>query len=140
MEQALIDYFSELQRKVRQYLDSLEMRTYYVRNGVQFRATSHFYGAVWRDWVLIDWGEEGKLPCHIMGFVDLSDLPPNYEFNFQGSNGICPGIYAIVQYAEFVDDEAEQNMSELFLPIEKHVAGITLDHVTSKKLFCCNMS
>jgi hypothetical protein len=33
--------------------------------------------SVWRDWVMINWGEHGVLPNCIWGFFDLRKLPNN---------------------------------------------------------------
>ena len=74
-----------------------------------------------------------------MGFVDLTALPTDHVLNYKGSNEITPGYYAIVQYAEWIEDDAEKSMSELFIPIEKQVAGITLDQVSHLDFYLANV-
>ena len=90
---------------------------------------------VWRDWAIFDWGEEGQLPCHIMGFVDLSSLPANFTFDFAGIDGITRGIYAIAETSTYDQDEASLKISELFIPIKKKIGGYNGNFV-SHRIFC----
>jgi len=82
---------------------------------------------------MVNWGEEGILPNMIWGFVDLSDLNTNCRVNYGGIR-LTPGIYAVVENAAFVQDEEECEMSELFVPIEKFLAG-TLEDIPLKLQF-----
>ena len=60
LETDLINFVAELQAKVRDYLQvpDLLLATTHKRNGTIFRGHPRFRGNVWRDWVLIDWGDE----------------------------------------------------------------------------------
>jgi hypothetical protein len=87
------------------------------RSGQIFHANVAFRGNVWRDWVWVDWGQDGTLPNKLWGFVDLSGLPPNSKVNYGGINSISPGIYAIVESATMIEDEH----SELVLSLETDV-------------------
>jgi hypothetical protein len=84
--------------------------------------------------VLVNRGKDGKLPNKIYGFVDLRGLPQNARVNFGGMTRISPGLYAIVENAAYIDDEVEENMSELLTPIEKEV-GAKEDGMVSKQTF-----
>ena len=79
---------------------------------------------------IFDWGEEGQLPCHIMGFVDLSSLPANFTFDYAGIDGITRGIYAIVETSTYDQDEASLKILELFIPIKKKIGGYTGNFVS----------
>ena len=88
----------------------------------------------WRDWAVFDWGEEGQLPCHIMGFVDLSSLPANFTFDFAGIDDITRGIYAIVEISTYDQDDASLKILELFIPIKKKIGGYTGNFVSHRIL------
>ena len=57
-----------------------------------------FRGNVWRDWVVIDWGEEGRLPNKIYGFLDLTsaNIPHNHGIEHAGTD-IEAAVHAIVE-------------------------------------------
>ena len=96
--------------------------------------------SAWRDWVIVDWGaEEGKLPCHLMGFVDLRALPPNFEANYPPSGPIRAGIYAIVEVTKRLTAEEEEVKSELFVPYEKEVGGFTGKFVSHNKYYLADV-
>ena len=57
----------------------------------------HWTGGVWRDWVEVDWGDGGYLPCKIWGFADLRGLPANSGISFASLSNIYPSVYAIVE-------------------------------------------
>ena len=64
LEADLINFVADLQGKVRDHLPErqLLLQTSHKRNGTMFRGHPCFRGNVWRDWVVIDWGDEGRLP------------------------------------------------------------------------------
>ena len=77
----------------------------------------------------------GNLPCHLMGFVDLSDLPQDFAKNYANLAPLMLGIYAIAQCAEYIEDEARQAVSEIFIPIRKVVGGFTQNRVGKLELY-----
>ena len=119
IEQGILNYVVNLQSAVAQFIPSLFVHSIYNRDKYIFRASSKFMKNVWRDWAVFDWGNEGQLLCHIMGFVDLSSLPANFTFDFAGIDGIMRGIHAIVETSTYDQDEASPKISELFIPIKK---------------------
>jgi len=134
MESQLIDFVYGLQNCVREHVQNLELRSNYHWQGVIFRANTSFKGGTWCDWVIIDWGDEGQLPCHLMGFLDLQSLPPDFNGSYGGLSPIIPGIYAITQCAEFFVDESAINLSEIFIPIRKIIGGLTNNCVSHLQL------
>ena len=100
LEQPFIDFFSGLHEQVEDHIQDLHLLTKHVRNGQIFHGAANFRGSVWRDWVVVDWGSHGKLPCKIWGFVDLRDLPHNSGIDYGGLANIEAGIYAIVECSE----------------------------------------
>ena len=110
------------------------IRTELRRNGVIFRANASYRGHVWRDWVIVDWGEEeGKLPAKIWGFVDLSAVPEDNGLNC-GDCDILPATHAIVESATFNDKESVAQ-SEMFVPLVKEVGGFTRGNVSHLKFY-----
>ena len=104
------------------------------RNGCIFRGTNDYASKVWRDWVLVDWGEdEGHLPNRIWGFVDLRHLPDDFDAHY-GSISVTPGIYAVVENSRFAVERRLTFPSKLFCAIEKQVVRIVNNQV-EKLLF-----
>ena len=71
---------------------------------------------------MVDWGPDGKLPCHIWFFVDLSELPVgNLQIEFGGIH-IKRGVYAVVESAAYDERMGmEDPESELFVPLMKEL-------------------
>jgi hypothetical protein len=136
-EEDLVDFFAGLQQAIGPILPKpLEMRTEHSRDGQIFRAHTHFLGGVWRDWVEVDWGDDGHLPNKIWGFVDLTAMPPHYAVSFGGINDLQPAVYGIVESAQY-DQVAEENVvqSEIMVPITKEVGQMTNGLVTKLKFY-----
>lgn len=142
IEQCFVDFVAGLTECVDEHIHKLQVRTNHYRNGAIFRGTPMHNGAVWRDWVMIDWGEDyGVLPNKIWGFVNLLGLPQNNDLKCGGlSDGIPPAVYAIVESSEYVKDDAEKNLSELFVPITKEVGRINQrKRVTKLKFYLADV-
>jgi len=108
MEDALLWWFNGLQNALAKHYKEVALKTFHSRNGQIFRANACYRGTVWRDWMYIDWGRDGKFPCKCWGFIDLSDLPvPVERINYGGLRDITPGVYAIVESAEVVENTHE---------------------------------
>ncbi len=129
MEQQFVDFVDGLKRIVGNNIPGFCVRTEHKRNNVIFRASTLFRGKVWRDWVMVDWGEEGVLPCQIWGFVDLRALSPEFHANY-GYADLQPEIYAIVESASVLTGHTDGPNSELFVPLVKQVGGFTHDRVS----------
>jgi hypothetical protein len=101
VEVDLAEFLYGLEVLVKPYLGALPLHSCYERNGHMFRGDLDYRGGVWRDWMIINWGRDGKLPNRVYGFCDLSKLPPNLtgsrRINYGGLGNIKPGIYAIVE-------------------------------------------
>ena len=115
MEDALLRFINGLQDKVKGHYEEVILNTFHQRNGQIFRSNASYKGSVWRDWVFVDWGPDGILPNKIWGFVDLQDLPNNFQINYAGMSRINPSVCAIVESARSI--EGEKN-SELVTRIE----------------------
>ena len=135
MENDLVDFVIGLQYTVSDYMQKVLLHTTHTRYGCIFRGSPKFIGEVWRDWVMIDWGASGKLPCKIYGFVDLSAIPPNARLSYGGIPRISPGFYAIVESASYLDDENQEVLSELLTPILKEVGEITNGEVSRQTFY-----
>jgi hypothetical protein len=114
MEQDLIDFVADLQDAVKDYLPSLTMSSLYTRDGVTFRADVNHHGRLWRDWILVDWGTYGALPCKVYGFVNLGSLPADLtganRIRFGGLNNVAPGVYAIVECVVLEEDDKNSDL------------------------------
>ena len=132
IEQDLIDFIWGSQEQLQDLHFKVCVHARYDRDGLVFRSSTNFMKNCWRDWAIFDWGEEGELPCHIMGFVDLRKLPNDYSFSYQSIPNIGSGIYAIVETASYSENESELNKSEIVKPIYKIVGGYTGDHVSHR--------
>ena len=135
LEQDFIDFVGELQKSVAFWYHSLIIRTELKRNNTIFRASTNFNGKVWRDWAIIDWAVEGKLPAKIWGFLDLGDVAIDAGITY-GSCNIEPGMYAIIESATPVNvPDDGQVRSDLFSPYEIEVGGFTNDRVSHLKFY-----
>ena len=140
MEQQLVRFFGQLQVKVQNYCDFITIYSTYRRENLIFRASTDFMSKAWRDWAIIDWEEDERpLPCHIMGFVDLSELPDNFSAKIGGSGLIYTGIFAIVEATKEVDEGEDAVRSDLFVPYEKIVGGFTGKFVSHNKYYLADV-
>lgn len=141
IEDDFVKFVAKLQEKTSDHgLDSLSLYSNHYRKGLVFRGTSNHQGEVWRDWVMVDWGDDyGSLPCKIWGFVNLSDLPPGNNITIGGLSDVDPAIYAIVESSEWVEDEAEVGRSEIFVPIMKVIGGKSNGNVTKLRFFLADV-
>ena len=125
VETCFCNFVATLTNKVVEYIPDLVVCTrYFDENKTIFRGDPDFTGRPWRDWVMVDWGDDGVLPGKVWGFVDLRKLPEGNEVHCGGLYRIDPSIYAIVESAEPVKDRDEANRSELFVPIIKNIGPV----------------
>jgi len=100
--------------------------TEHKRNGVIFRGTPYLYNRPWRDWVIIDWGKEGKLPAQIHIFVNLDNIPEDSVYP--------PGIYAVVESAkQHATSQERKKHSDLFKPFLEEHNGISRNGEITRK-------
>ena len=85
--------------------------------------------------MLIDWGDEGILPCHIVGFVDSLCLPHETNISHGCLSPVTKGLYAIVECSTYDEVNWDEEMSEMLLPITKEVGGLTGNFVSHRKLY-----
>lgn len=84
--------------------------------------------------MLIDWGADGTLPCEIWAFIDLEELPHDASIDYGGIN-VQTGVYAVVESSNYVEDETEIGMSDIFIPIAKEVESINSEGYVTKRRF-----
>ena len=135
LEDDLVDFVVKLQDAVKEFTNLVYLRTNHYRNGQIFRGHVHHSGGVWRDWVIVDWDDDGLLPNKVWGFVDLSALPEDSGVHFGGLNSLEPGLYAIVESAQYVNTNMKEEVSELFVAVKKEVKGIRNGFVTGMKFY-----
>jgi hypothetical protein len=71
LERQLIEFMIGLQDTVKEHIPRVPLQTKHTWCGETFRAHTWFCGTIWRDWVFIDWGNDGgELPSKIssLGF------------------------------------------------------------------------
>ncbi len=119
LETALITYLAELQEDLLDEAGLLIIKTEHKRKGQIFRAHPRYRGQAWNDWVVVDWGPHGKLPCEIWCFIDLSKL--HKSVRLEDGMLINPGVYAVVESSFLSNDESEIGLSDIFRPIIKEM-------------------
>ena len=141
VEQAFADFVVELTDKVDAHgIQNLVVRTVYRDNKDRiFRGDINFNGSTWRDWVMIDWGDDGVLPNKIWGFVDLRQLNPENDIHCGGLYRIEPGLYAIVESGEVIRSRKRPNRSEIFVHVSKTVASTTGNRVQGLKFYLADV-
>lgn len=134
IDKYFVKFLAELEVTVRNYgVSNLVVYSEIKRNNVLYRGTPSFDGAAWRDWVMVDWDEEGILPNKIWGFVDLSQLPAENDLNLGGLAHVEPGIYAVVESAS--KKPAKEGVSSLFLPFLLQVGAMSGNMVSKRKFY-----
>ena len=108
-------------------IKSLSLFTEHKRFNQIFRGSPRYLEKVWRDWAMIDWGNNNILPGQIWIFVDLTEIPDNPLYE--------PGIYAIIESADANMDEDEVAMTELFVPYIKETDGVDENGKTKRKFY-----
>ena len=121
---AILDFLGSLQAKLQAYnaTESLVVDTEHRRNGQVFRGHPNYRGkGAWRDWAWVDWGDYGRLPCHIWGFIQLKGMPTGRNAIDHGGIRLRDGTYAVVETATLEKSEDEIARSDLMTPIRKEV-------------------
>lgn len=139
VEDEFIKFLVRLQNKVNPWVPDMVLRSTHRRKGIIFRATPMHMGAPWRDWVLVNWGDDGKLPAKIWGFVDLSALPEENDVKIGGYDGVLPAIYAIVESSTYVTDPDEVSLSTMLTPILKEVGQVQARGVTKLRFYLADV-
>jgi hypothetical protein len=71
----LVTFLFELQQKLKlKDNEKLKIRGQHKREGILFRAHPNYSEEPWRDWALIDWGGETKLPGQMWCFVVVDSI------------------------------------------------------------------
>ena len=138
IEEEFAQFIHGLQEHLAKLIPKIQVLTELRRNNAIFRANPDYRKNVWRDWALINWSEEGNLPCKFWGFVDLLKLPNNTGINY-GSCDLQPGVYAIVESASYNLDDNEVSESDLFVPLLKDSGGFLNGNVTSLKFYLADV-
>ena len=127
VEQDFVNFVANLQNKVKEWCNALVVKTSHHRNGCIFRSSPSYRGGVWRDWVIIDWGDY-KCPCRIWGFVDLTFLPEVNDVNHGGYSPIIPAVYAIVEHTG-LSGSRSHGRYDIFRRIHTEVRRVRNSHV-----------
>jgi len=140
VELDLIEFLVGLEEEVSDHLSCVPMHTTYTRDGIIFRGAFDYREHIWRDWVVVDWGRDGKLPNKIWGFVDLRQLPGSMQVNYGGLSNLTPSIYAIVEATELTDcvEGADINC-ELFIRLHTEVGAKTDGFVSQLKFYLADV-
>jgi hypothetical protein len=140
---AVVIFLVELQAKVLDQLPLNEMEIYteHKRDAQIYRGHPNYVGkGPWRDWVWVDWGGEGELPCHIWCFVDLEGLAAGGQPIHHGGIRVLPGVYAVVETSYIDDDDNDVGRSDLMLPVRKEVEQNGEGKVTKRTFYLANTS
>ena len=133
MDNGAIAFLLDLQEKIQEQLPgyNLPIYTEHRRDGLLFRGHPNYRGlGAWRDWVVVDWGAGyGRLPCNIWCFVDLS-LVNLTSWIDHGGIRFKKGVFAVIEAAEYDEEEDEITKSDLFTPLLLKVGGT--DEATGK--------
>jgi hypothetical protein len=105
------------------------------RNGTIFRAHPLYQGVTtWQDWAFIDWGNRvGKIPAHLLVFVDLSNLVRPMQVN--GCTVDTPGMYAVAQSLPKPLDDIEDAAYHTSLLVTKGVKETKLILVNCDSIY-----
>ena len=82
--------------------------------------------------MLIDWGHDGQLPSKIWSLIDLCGLPSTHTATYKEFS-LEQSVYAVVETANFDEDDNQTGLSEIFVPIIKEIGGLTNNAVSHMK-------
>ena len=112
--------------------------TEHKRGDVMFRGHPKFRDRPWNDWAIMDWGDYGKLPCHIWCFVTLNQMPIGTQKLQFGGIDLKDGVFAVVESSTYDADIARA--SDLFTPLTLDVHGIDGEgHVTGRQFYLADV-
>ena len=140
VETDFVNFLTGLHHKLKDIAPKWCVRSIYRRKNIIFRSSPLFQGHVWRDWVKIDWGEEGVLCNKIWGFIDLSVL--NMEMYGQihyGGIELENIVYAIVETSTYEDATPDHWHSTIFSPINTEISGIANSRVAKLKFYLADV-
>ena len=125
LNEELLMFLYDLQVLVADHLvdGTLPIFTYHRRGDQIFRGHPNCRGkGGWRDWVWVNFGKDGKFPCHICCFVKLDGLPGGRNAPHYGGVQLKQnGVYAVVESATIEENEEELGRSSVLTPIRKTV-------------------
>jgi hypothetical protein len=141
--QSIIDWLHILQGLVIDYIPEpfLPIFTQHKRGKYIFYGHPNFRSmGSWKDWVLIDWGNEwGVLPSRIWCFIVLQNMPTGPNRIEYGGITLTDGVFAVVEVASFADNLAEATQSDIFIPLLQEVDGIDGEgFVTGRRFYLGN--
>ena len=111
LEPEICAYLADIVGQLGNGVETLSLFTEHKRSGQIFRGSPWFLGRSWRDWVMVDWGNDEVLPGQIWIFVDLRDVPDDLIYE--------PGIYAVMESTCRRTAQNETSLSQIFVPYLK---------------------
>jgi hypothetical protein len=61
VEQSYVEFIADLCQNMQEFIPNLEVQTTIWLNGVLYHGVPMYWGEPWRDWVIVDWGDDGFL-------------------------------------------------------------------------------
>ena len=108
LENTFVKFAADLKMIVKNYgIRNMLVRSQHQRNGIMFRGHVKYHKHIWRDWVMVNWGDDGHIPAKIWGFVDLKGLAPDSGINYGGLLNLQPTTYAIIESSKEQVDQDE---------------------------------
>ena len=141
--QEVVDFLNGLQNLVIGHIPELclPIMTQHRRGSQTFYGHPNFRSSgPWKDWALVDWGTGwGILPSHIWCFIELRNMPKGNQKLEYGGITLQDGVYAVVEVAEYVEDEDAAAQSDLFIPLNLEVKAIDEDgDVEGRQFYLAN--
>ena len=117
----LVWFLDQLQQKLG--VSKLEICAQHTRGGLIFRGHPSFRSKPWRDWAMVNWGQNSYLPGQIWCFVVINTLTEGENSGIlHGGIELENGHYAVVECADYTTDPNEKKKSDIFMAIIKEVA------------------
>ena len=135
---ALLEFLNDLQDMVYVHIgeEFLPIFTCHRRKGQTFRGHPNFRGkGPWRDWVWVNWGQDGRYPAHIWCFVSLQGLPTGRHGLTYGGTPLRDGVFAVVETATVEANEDLIVKSDLMIPVCKEVDLDEDGNVTNRTFY-----
>jgi len=138
-----VEFLGGLQEKLNPYHGTVSVRPTLTKDGILYRANPLFHKAVWRDWAIVRWADEGDSPNELWGFFCLKGVDFGDDEVYHGGVMLESKTYAIVEHATYltdkeIDDAAKAKKdlrSSMFRPILKEVGSFFHNYVARLKFY-----
>jgi hypothetical protein len=129
-----LEYCLQIQEDLQEFTEKIPICAEHCRGGQMFRSHPNYRGkGPWRDWVMIDWGQDGDFPGMIWGFIDLVDvIPAGNSVMLSNGTSVQKGVWAVIESCFHKDAD---EVGEIFQHIILECESMNAEGVPTRRKF-----